>query len=231
MLLRKICLVFSIIVTSTMSAQTLSISSNGQTGTLGANWSITGTTLTVTGTANIQASVIETALSSGNLTVVAGDIQVSQDITSNTTNVLTLKASGTIEIHDNTGIKTNGGDLILWSNSDNVNGGNVLTGQNVTLDSRQGVASTGGGHIHIAGGSDSNSDGFPDDATAGIGNFTGGSAYGILFGNSAGSGVQLLSGGGNITLIGGVDGNFNSGANSHGIGFIRATQLMPAQEV
>lgn len=219
MLLRKICLVFSIIVTSTMSAQTLSISSNGQTGTLGANWSITGTTLTVTGTANIQASVIETALSSGNLTVVAGDIQVSQDITSNTTNVLTLKASGTIEIHDNTGIKTNGGDLILWSNSDNVNGGNVLTGQNVTLDSRQGVASTGGGHIHIAGGSDSNSDGFPDDATAGIGNFTGGSAYGILFGNSAGSGVQLLSGGGNITLIGGVDGNFNSGANSHGIGF------------
>jgi hypothetical protein len=171
-----------------------------------------------TNTANVTISnAIDVA---GPITVYGGDVTVSQNLTSTASNAdILLKASGTIEIQDNTGIETNGGDLILWSNSDNVNGGNVLMGQNVTLDSRQGGASTGGGHIHIAGGADSNADGFPDDATAGIGNSAGGSAYGILFGNAAPSGVQLLSGGGDITLIGGVDGNFNSGANSHGIGF------------
>ncbi|MCW1953298.1 MAG: gliding motility-associated C-terminal domain-containing protein [Flavobacteriia bacterium] len=95
----------------------------------------------------------------------------------------------------------------------------MLTGQNVVLDSRLGGASTGGGHIHIAGGADTNSDGYPDYATAGNSNASGGSAYGILFGNASGSGVELLSGGGNITLNGGVDGSFTAAANSHGIGF------------
>ncbi|HEY7907037.1 MAG TPA: hypothetical protein VIC53_08990, partial [Wenzhouxiangella sp.] len=156
----------------------------------------------------------------GPISVYGGDINLNANLTPTATgaNIL-LKSLGTIEVQDNRSIQTNGGDLVLWANSDNLNGGNVLTGQNVTLDSRESGASTGGGHIHIGGGADTNSDGFPDDATAGIGNFTGGAAYGILFGNAAGSGVELLSGGGNITLIGGVDGNFTAAANSHGIGF------------
>jgi len=177
-------------------------------------------TLTTIGTpVDVNASVVEGYLASGDLTIEAGNIEVQADISSSGSNTFTLKALGKIEIHDNSDIETNGGDLIVWANSDNLNGGNVLTGQNVTFDSRQGGASTGGGRIHMGGGADTNSDGFPDDATAGTGNFTGGAAYGILFGNAAGSGVQLLSGGGDITLIGGIDGNFNAAANAHGIGF------------
>lgn len=200
-------------------AQDLTIVNGGQTGSSGTNWSISGTTLTAAGTASIDASVIEMALSNDVLTIVAANITVSESINSSTANALTFKASANIFINETYDIKTNGGNLILWSNSDNLNGGNVLTGQSVTLDSRQGSASAGGGHIHIGGGEDTNNDGFPDDATAGIGNSSGGAAYGILFGDSADSGVQLLSGGGNITLIGGVDGSFTAAANAHGIGF------------
>jgi hypothetical protein len=178
-----------------------------------------GVITTISSPVNINASVLEGYLTSGDLTIEAGNIDVQTDVISSASNRFTLKALGSIEIHDNRSIQTNGGDLIVWANSDNLNGGNILTGQNVTLDSRQGGASTGGGRIYMGGGADTDSDGFPDDATAGIGNFTGGAAYGILFGNSAGSGVQLLSGGGDITLIGGVDGNFTAAANAHGIGF------------
>lgn len=165
-------------------------------------------------------TVISDISISGPISVYGGDIAVNANLTSTSVGAAALlKGSGSIEVQDNMSIQTNGGDLILWSNSDNLNDGHILTGQNVTLDSRQGIASTGGGHIHIGGGTDTNNDGFPDDATAANANSSGGSAYGILFGNAAGSGVQLLSGGGNITLIGGVDGNFNAAANSHGIGF------------
>lgn len=169
-------------------------------------------------TANITFGSITTI--AGPITAYGDDIAVNANLTSTAVGAAALlKGIGSIEVQDNMSIQTNGGDLILWSNSDNLNDGHILTGQNVTLDSRQGIASTGGGHIHIGGGADTNNDGFPDDATAANANFSGGSAYGILFGNAAGSGVQLLSGGGNITLIGGVDGNFNAAANSHGIGF------------
>ena len=186
---------------------------------LNSGWTYSNGLITASQDVSIEASVIENYLSSGDLTIEAENIDVQADISSSALNRFTLKALGKIEIHDNSNIQTSGGDLIVWSNSDNLNGGNILTGQNVTLDSRQGGASTGGGRIHLGGGADTNSDGFPDDATAGIGNFTGGAAYGILFGNAAGSGVQLLSGGGDITLIGGIDGNFTAAANAHGIGF------------
>ncbi|MEN8776952.1 MAG: glycine rich domain-containing protein, partial [Polaribacter sp.] len=182
-------------------------------------WTYSNGLIKVGSNVNINASVIENYLSSGDLTIEAANIHVQADISSSTSNTFTLKALGKIEIHDNSNIQTSGGDLIVWANSENLNGGNILTGQNVTLDSRQGGASTGGGRIHLGGGADTNSDGFPDDATAGIGNASGGLAYGILFGNAAGSGVQLLSGGGDITLIGGVDASFTAAANAHGIGF------------
>jgi hypothetical protein len=49
--------------------QTLTISSGGQTGVSGTNWSISGNTLTVTGTANIQASVIQNHLAGNSLAI------------------------------------------------------------------------------------------------------------------------------------------------------------------
>ena len=62
---------FLLLFCITTNAQTLTISASGQTGTSGSNWNITGTTLTVSGDANIRSSVIETALSGGLLNVVA----------------------------------------------------------------------------------------------------------------------------------------------------------------
>ncbi|MFD2530816.1 MBG domain-containing protein, partial [Polaribacter marinaquae] len=196
----------------------LSIVSSGG-GTENVDWQKTGSTIIpLSGDAKINASEIEAFANSSDLAIVCdGDISVESDIRITGSNDITLKSKGNIQIQDNTSIETNGGDLILWSNSDNSDGGYVLTGQNVTLDTRQGAASTGGGDIHIGGGADTNSDGFPDDPTAGKSHS--GGAYGILFGNAAGSGVEILSGGGNITLIGGIDANFTASENAHGIGF------------
>ena len=56
---------------STSYGQELTITSSGNTGTSGTNWSISGNTLTVTGTASIQASVIVSHLTNtGPLTIV-----------------------------------------------------------------------------------------------------------------------------------------------------------------
>lgn len=58
------------IINAATHAQTLTILNGGNTGTSDTNWSITGTTLTVTGAASIDASVIANALTNGNLSVV-----------------------------------------------------------------------------------------------------------------------------------------------------------------
>jgi hypothetical protein len=61
------------IITSGVLGQNLTISSTGQTGTSGTNWSITGNTLNVaaSGSANIHPSVISNHLNNvGNLTVI-----------------------------------------------------------------------------------------------------------------------------------------------------------------
>jgi gliding motility-associated-like protein len=224
--LNNFLFVFFILCSSYIKGQTLTISDNGDAGTSGANWSTSGANpviISATGDADIKATVIRDYLNDGKSVTLesSGNIEVSSIITktSNNTSSLTLKATGNIIVNNSNSIKTNGGHIILWANSDSVDDGYVTTGQNVVLDSRQGTATTGGGHIYVGGGDDTNNDGFPDNATAGSGNFDGGAAYGILFGNAAGSGVQLLSGGGNITLKGGIDASFTDSRNSHGIGF------------
>lgn len=54
-------LILLLITSFAAHSQTLTISSSGETGATGTNWSISGGTLTVTDAANIQASVIEMA--------------------------------------------------------------------------------------------------------------------------------------------------------------------------
>lgn len=122
-------------------AQNLTISSSGQTGTSGTNWSISGTTLTVTGTANIQASVLETSLANGNLYIEAGNINANANITSTTANVLRMRTSGYIEFDDNTTLSTSGGSVVLWSSSSGGNAGYIRP-SNIT---------TNGGHVWIGG--------------------------------------------------------------------------------
>ena len=63
--MKRLLLICSILlIVEGLVAQTLTISSSGDTGTSGTNWSISDNTLTVTGTASITASVITDHLAS-----------------------------------------------------------------------------------------------------------------------------------------------------------------------
>jgi hypothetical protein len=110
------------------SAQNLTISSSGQTGTSGTNWSISSNTLTVTGTANIRASVIVNALANGNLSVVGNStnfaVTVSEAISSTTVGssltIGSMTNAGAITINVDLslagGIAAMGGDVQLNGN-------------------------------------------------------------------------------------------------------------------
>ncbi len=95
-------------------SQTLTISSTGETGTSGTGWSISGTSLTVSANANIRASVIQTAMASSNLTIVASvispyNLNVTIDESLNANNLLTIGASA------NTGIITINQPITVFS--------------------------------------------------------------------------------------------------------------------
>ena len=73
-----------------VDAQTLTISSAGQTGTSGTNWSVSNGLLYYTGDANVQASVITNALANGNLTIQA----ISNNVSVNVNQGITSTANG-----------------------------------------------------------------------------------------------------------------------------------------
>jgi uncharacterized repeat protein (TIGR02543 family) len=82
-----------------LHAQQLTISSTGQSGTSGTNWSLASNVLTVTGNADVNVSVINSQLASNNLTLSgASTIYVYAPIYWNSNTVLTLSASQNIFI-------------------------------------------------------------------------------------------------------------------------------------
>ncbi len=90
-----ICINFFCIVSY---SQNLTISSGGEAGpNSGTNWSITGNSLIVTGTANIRASVVTNALSSGSLSIVGNsstfNVIISESITATGNNSLTVASN------------------------------------------------------------------------------------------------------------------------------------------
>jgi autotransporter-associated beta strand protein len=99
------------------SFPSLTIIGTGELGTSGTNWSIIGNELIITGPASINASVIETALSTGDLLIKGstesiGNITISQPInyTSATIRTLTFGATtnaGDIDINANLNINAN----------------------------------------------------------------------------------------------------------------------------
>ena len=89
------------------------------------------------------------------------DIYIDHSIVSTGDNALgfTAKAAAKIIVNDGVGISTNGGDIILWSNSGNITSG---AGEHfIRLDAGT-TLNSDGGNIVLAGGIDSNSDGYPD---------------------------------------------------------------------
>lgn len=217
----------SLFLFNVLSAQNLNLSSGGQTGTSGTNWSTSGTnpvTITTTGAANINTSVITGYLNAGTSVIVvnnsAGSI-VNSNITKTTgaSASLTLKDIGYIKVADNIAISSssNALDIILWSDHDLSQGGTVNDFIYCGIGSS---FTSNGGKIVMAGGPDNgtnggvNADGIPDgfawngsnDVPSGA-NLYGGLTLGPLAGT--GTVVSLLSNGGEIILRGSSSNNNN----------------------
>jgi hypothetical protein len=126
MILRFLFVFIGISISFFGLTQTLTISSSGQIGTSGTTWNLTGSTLTVTGTANIQSSVFVNALNSGDLTVVGSTntfvVNVNENITSTTVGsdltIGSVSNTGTITVTNNITIA---GGLTLRGGYVNVN--------------------------------------------------------------------------------------------------------------
>jgi hypothetical protein len=156
-------------------SQTLTISSSGQTGTSGTNWSISGNTLTVTGTANIQAAVIQNHLTGNSLSIVGNTnsltVNVNEAVSSATAgNGLTLGATtntGAVTISSAISlagpITVNGGSITLNSNLTSTSAtadiGLYAKGNFGTGTSTRRTISTGGGDIYVVADSDANGNG------------------------------------------------------------------------
>ena len=118
-------------LTSTFLAQTLTISSMGQTGTSGSNWSVSGTnpvTVTATGAADINTSVIEGYLNLGNSVFLETSsavslVQLTSSITksSGSSVSFTIKSGGRILINQPVTATVGSLDVVLWSDWDNDN--------------------------------------------------------------------------------------------------------------
>ena len=97
MVLRSILAFLAVVVSIVGNAQTLTISASGQN-TPGTNWSFSGTTITVTGTADIAASYIQDKLGAGALSIVGNttdfSVYADQAIASSASNTLNIGASG-----------------------------------------------------------------------------------------------------------------------------------------
>ena len=170
------CFMLCFLVQS-VNAQDLTISTSGETGTSGTNWSISGNELTVTGTATVNVSVITNHLETiGNLDVVANssgsaqhifiegainftgnvsrtltfvarnDVKINNSISSTNTSLHVIAKSGdNIEVSSTFSIVSNGGNIVLWANTDGNNLGNI------TVQPTSSIVSNGGG-IWMGGG-------------------------------------------------------------------------------
>ncbi len=111
-----------------------------------------GLITTISATADVNASVIESALSSGNLIIEAANITVDADIDGSTNNTLTLKATGNISVTADNSVQTNGGDITFWADSDNNEAGGILL--DPTLSGTTTSVQSNGGNIVLGGGVD-----------------------------------------------------------------------------
>jgi hypothetical protein len=170
------CFMLCFIIQS-VNAQDLTISTAGETGTSGTNWSIIGNELTVTGTATVNVSVITNHLETvGNLEVVANsavsvqhifiegainftgnvsrtltfvarnDVRINNSISATNTSLhLIAKAGDNIEVSSTFSITSNGGNIVLWANTDGNNLGNIAIQPTSSIVSNGGGVWMGGG--------------------------------------------------------------------------------------
>jgi hypothetical protein len=166
-----------LLITTLSNAQDLTISSSGETGTTGTNWSIIGNQLTTTGTASVNVSVITNHLTTvGDLEIIANSAITSQQINIDaainysglTTRTLTFVARNDVKVNQaitalNTALHiiTKAGDNIEVASGVSIasNGGNIVFWANtdgnnlgnITVQPTSSIASNGGG-IWMGGG-------------------------------------------------------------------------------
>jgi hypothetical protein len=206
---------------SLMIGQTLSIvASGGDAGpNSGTNWSIDGTVLTVSGTASINAAVINTKLQSGSLTIKGNtttfNVTISESISNSTSgNILTVGENtnlGVITIDANI---TNTSDIYIYGKTFTVNGnitttvnGSILldaesgqqsyTGVGITLESSKTLSTQGNGSITLIG--------------------RGGNTTASMYGVHLLSGSQISTNTGSVSITGYSGSNANS--TNHGVVF------------
>lgn len=213
MILLVITFLFYGISYTTISAQNLNIISTGQTTSPGTNWSITGNTLTVTGTANIRASVIVNALANGNLTLVGNtstfSVTVSEAITATGNNTLTVGSA------TNTGTITFNA-VTSFAGPITVNGGNITVSQNISCTgSGSGLTLRASGFNYINGKTLQTNNGniilWSDTDNSQL---AAGATSDEIRLSAA---TTLNSQGGKIVLAGGLDDGANGGTASDGI--------------
>jgi hypothetical protein len=149
-------------------------------------------------------------ISSGPIQVFGENIILSSNLnltSSGNGQKILLRARNRIEIGNGSNsssyrqLKTNNGDIVLWSNAQNAADGGIIIGDWVTLNTANGSTnqSTGGGKIWLAGGSTINADSLPTGTANG-----GTSRTGISFGSfsTGATTTSLYSGGGDVFING-----------------------------
>ncbi len=224
---KKNCFIASFLLMAiATNAQNLTLSNAGQTGTSGTNWTTSGTnpvTITVTGVASINTSVIEGYLNAGtsvivNNTTTKGTALNSAISKTNGGNAsLTLKDIGCIKVAAGISISSTTGtlDIIFWADSDLNQGGAI---DDFIVCNSGSSFNSNGGKIVMAGGADNGANGgvsgdaVPDEfAWNGSNTTTYGAnvAGGLSLGLPAGTGtvISLNSSGGDIILRGSTSNN------------------------
>jgi hypothetical protein len=122
---------------------------------LGSTWTYNaGVVATITTPVRINASEVVNYLSTGPLTIQAGNITVDANVASATSNSFVLKSLGNITQNANKSIQTNGGEILSWADTD-INGGYIYMLDGATLDSRTSADRTAGNTATAAGGDES----------------------------------------------------------------------------
>lgn len=197
MKIKKLLFSVCLLISNFVLTQTLTISSTGETGTSGTGWSITGSTLTVTATANISASVITTAMTNGNLTIVPSvtspynlSVTFDEAIVSNTSGSSLTIGSST---PNNTGI-------IDINASITVDGAINLYAQRVSIDADITTTNTTSGNILVSASESSTSNPAP---ISGNGNINIAAGKDLTFTNSASATTSVYGG-----IISGINSRF-----------------------
>ncbi len=153
----------------------------------------------------------------GPITIYGSIIEISSNLTSTGAGAdILIKGTDAITVAASRTLQTNGGDVILWADSD-ASGSETLAGGTIALLNASSIT-TAGGNVVLAGGTDTNSDGIPDGyaigAYATVARGAINASAGLSLDNAiinAGTGDVILKGQGTGNLV-----NFQIGTRLYG---------------